>query len=313
MSRNVAKASDEGQDERQDDFVLDFLYNDARRVGSFLAQFDSSGHLQRVTQRESASKGRKRGFKVNFSGGATVLGTGGSGGVGLERGPSEEGTEALEREYDPLWANALTLLDYLDDRGLIQRDVGNARIGQFLIAKGKLAITDLALVRRSMDLPTIKKLVNPPQKASGRNRHERRAAQSAGQGPEMNLQDMAMEMLTVLPHTVQGRVYTDDGHAIWSTLDRSVLAIGAEDLFLKHGVAIGGEWSMLGIVDALPGTYGNLDGGLDIMTEIDPENPGGELIAKLAAAIVPFSKLFLGRPDTSFGMTPLLIFRQVSG
>src|SRR5690606_29714864 len=112
-------------------------------------------------------------------------------------------------------------------------------------------------VRRSMELPTIKKIVNPPQQPPARNRHERRAAQHAGHDSQMNLQDMAMELLTILPHTVQGRIYTDDGHAIWSTLERSALAIGAEDLFLKHGVLVGGEWSMLGVVDALAGLYGD--------------------------------------------------------
>ena len=96
-------------------------------------------------------------------------------------------------------------------------------------------------------------------------------------------------------------------------MDSTALSIAAEDLFLKHGVAISGEWAMFGIVDALPGGYGELDGQLAIMTDINPDNPGGELLAKIAAATVPFAKMFLGRPETSFGMTPILIFREVSG
>lgn len=233
-----------------------------------------------------------------------------SAGGEVTRDISAQKEEAAARVYDPLWTNALTFLDRLNEKGLIQRGLNQARIGQFLLVTGRIAITDLAMIRRSMDLPAIKKLIVPQKQG---NRQQRRAAEASGQIGPTQLQDMAMEMLTVLPHTVQGRIYTNTGDVVWSTLDRSSLVIGPEDLFLKHGVAIGGDWAMLGIVDALPGEYGNLDGELGIMTEIDPENPGGELMAKLAAAIVPFSKLFLGRPDAAYGVTPLLIFREVSG
>jgi len=37
--------------------------------------------------------------------------------------PSQSGSEGQMRVYDPLWTNALTLLDYLDEARLIQRDI----------------------------------------------------------------------------------------------------------------------------------------------------------------------------------------------
>jgi hypothetical protein len=106
MSTSEEKASSEAQDARENDSVYDFIYCDTPRIGPFLAQFDDAGHLQKVIERETAEKGTARGFKLNLGGGATILGTGGSGNVGIEGGPAVKGSEASERIYDPLWTNA---------------------------------------------------------------------------------------------------------------------------------------------------------------------------------------------------------------
>jgi hypothetical protein len=132
MSRSVEKASEGEPEESQNDSVFDFLYCDSSRIGSFLAQFDDSGHLKEVRQRETASKGRKRGFEVSVGGGAMLAGTGGSGSLGIKRAPSEEGSEGSERVYDPLWANVLTFLDSLAINDLLADDISKAGIGQFI-------------------------------------------------------------------------------------------------------------------------------------------------------------------------------------
>jgi hypothetical protein len=72
MSKKDEKASEKELDEPQNDSVFDFLYCDSRRIGSFLAQFDDSGHLEKIVQRESAAKSAKRGYEFNVSGGATI-------------------------------------------------------------------------------------------------------------------------------------------------------------------------------------------------------------------------------------------------
>ena len=58
------KASGEEPDDPSQDSVYDFLYCDTRRIGSFLAQFDVSGHLQQVTASDSISKGHKGGIQI---------------------------------------------------------------------------------------------------------------------------------------------------------------------------------------------------------------------------------------------------------
>jgi hypothetical protein len=127
MSKSVEKASEKGHAEPQSDSVYDFLYYDARRIGSFLAQFDDSGHLQQVRQSDTARKGIEKGFKITAGAGAPLVG---SGNVGFEKQPYDTGSESSERIYDPLWSNARTLLDYLKAADLIGRDLSTARLGQ---------------------------------------------------------------------------------------------------------------------------------------------------------------------------------------
>jgi hypothetical protein len=41
--------------------------------------------------------------------------------------------------YDPLWANALALLDYLEQRNLFAHDLAQAGIGQLVLSSGYLS------------------------------------------------------------------------------------------------------------------------------------------------------------------------------
>jgi hypothetical protein len=148
MSKNEEKASEKELDAPENDSVFDFLYCDSRRIGLFLAQFDDSGLLEKVIQRESASRGIKRSLELSVGGGAMLAGTGGSGSLGIKRGPSEEGSEASERVYNPLWANTITFLDCLAERDLIADDITRAGIGQFVKISGILKVIDLTIIKR---------------------------------------------------------------------------------------------------------------------------------------------------------------------
>jgi hypothetical protein len=159
MSTKDEPVSDKALEEPKNDSVFDFLYHDVRRIGSFLSQFDDAGHLQQITQSETASKRVRRGYKISLGGGATVLGTGGSGNVGFERGPQEQGSEESHRVYDPLWANSLLLLDYLESANLLGRDVTAAHIGQFVLVSGQLSVLNAGLLPKLWESAHIKSQV----------------------------------------------------------------------------------------------------------------------------------------------------------
>lgn len=299
MPKSDVTASDKVPEEHQSDFVLDFLYNDARRVGSFLSQFDDSGALDRIVQRESATKGQKRGMKFQISGGGTVLGTGANAGLGFDRGPGDSGSESLERQYDPLWTNALTLLDMLTVRSLIKNNVARAGMGQFVRVTGSLQIHDLDSLKAMWELPLVKR-----QMGAGQPKKPNKA------GGGVNELELGLEMMKVLPHGVTARMRSTGLSPIetWSSLSPEFITGSTSDLFLKHGARISGQWTMVGVLDAEPNLITTTDYTPEQNNVLFSTNGLGHILDLIA----PMARAFLGRPSGAYGITPLVIFREVS-
>lgn len=299
MSKNAKKVSDAGQGDRKGDSVYDFLYCDSRRIGSFLAQFDASGHLQQVTQRESVSKGNKRGMSLKLGGGASYLGTGGTGEVAFERGPGETGSEESELVFDPLWTNALTFLDYLDDRDIIAPDIVSAGIGRFVLFTGALMVLDTAFQQRLYQLPAVRKQTYPqwginPQTGKKFTREEI---------------DLEYDVLRELAPHVQAHVTNDLGHKVWGTLRPDNLVTPPNELMLKHGSVVDGEWAVLGIKDAEP-----IDDVQLAREEADRMKAPLDDLYKFTSQSIELNlraRFWLGRPHYCYGITPLAIFREI--
>jgi hypothetical protein len=309
MSKSVEKASEKVPDEPQKNFVYDFLYCDTRRIGSYLSQFDDSGLLEKVIQRETASKDAKRGVSLNVGGGASLAGTEGSGSFGFNLTPGVGGSESSERVYDPYWANALTLLDFLADREILRRDLSHAGIGQFVLIEGSLSIIDMSIAKSMFSNPSIKKILlssneesstsTTPQFGMGdrvkaQKQKERQAAQER--------LDAVFNLVNSFPFTVQANLITENKDTIWCTLRDECLIVKAVDLLLQHGVFIQGEWNIVGILDAKrtyfepkPLSHAALD----------------QPIASALAQLAPLVRAGVGRPDSAHGVTPLMVFRKV--
>lgn len=308
-----SKASAEEQGEHQSDSVFDFMYHDARRVGSFLAQFDDAGHLQQLKQSETLTKGLKRGWKVSVGGG---MGDFGTGEVSAERGPGEGGSEASERVYDPYWTNARTLLDYLTEHEMIQREIWKARIGQFVLIKGSLVVLDVAMLKSAWEKPAIRKRMMDEsiQTATAEmNRQQRRQQKAISQNKPRDDVQFLIDLLTILPHSLQAQL-VGDTFRVWCSLGADSLVGLSSDLVLKHGTYVPGEWHMLAVLDAAPEAEPQSDdlGKLSAFEEA-VAGVAGSLVGTLTARLSPITRRILGRPHGAHGVTPLLIFREVSG
>jgi hypothetical protein len=323
MSKSGKTASGAAQGEQSTGSVYDFLYNDSRRVGSYLAQLDENGMLTEIRQGEQVSKGSKRGFNLTGS----VLGTGG----GLEVTPKEGGAESSERVYDPFWANALYLMDTLDERGMIHRDLGTAPIGGIVLISGEMSVIDLGLLKEMWALPGIRKLMlkgvglqdlstkqgAPKSTQGGPNRHDRRAAdkQTGQRMPASDDTDNAvlmLELMPVLPHSMNVLVF-DGQRDTWANLKEEHLIGNGSDLVLKHGVLVPGRWQILGVLDAQPDEGGQ--GDVAANSRVDFTDPGRQkfssLAGQMAVIMSPIVRIMLGRAGSHYGVTPLLIFREV--
>jgi hypothetical protein len=307
MSKSVGKVSEEELDEHPESSVYDFLYCDTRRIGSYLSQFDNSGLLEKVIQRESASKGSKRGYAFNLGGGATLVGTGGSGNLGLTVTPAVGGTESSERVYDPYWANARAFLDFLEDAQMLVRDLNAAGIGQFVLASGSLSVIDIATIKRMFSNTTLKKrFLELPQEETGLivgGRLESKREKELRNKVHAENVSFGFELVSCFPFTVQTTLITKEHEFVWSTLNEECMTVKAGDLFLQHGIHIQGEWNVVGILDAKPS---------GLSTDPIVHDTVSPIIAALTT-LGPVVRPLIGRPDISFGLTPLLIFRDASG
>ena len=277
--------------------VYDFLYYDARRIASFMSQFDDSGYLKEIVLNESIESAKKRSLKFKVGGGVPLMASG-------EGEYTREASRGYQLEnlrvYDPTWANARAFLDVLDELNMIHRNVLDANMGQFVLCSGGLSVADLKLMEKTWKLKSVQSLIKAGAGGGAENRQQRRAKGRAASN--LNEVDLVIELLSILPHTIQAKISgTVD---VWCSLTEDGMSTLASDITLKHGTSIPGMWHALGILDAKP------EG--DVFEEPEPDfSDGEELAAKLMITMGPIAKRLVGRPDNHFAITPLLIFREV--
>lgn len=299
----------EAPDEPQTSSVYDFLYHDGRRIASFLAQFDPNGHLKELTQKfgtdESSTSDDTGGWRL------------GPRAAGVDGKFSDKNSTARRDDtikvFDPTWSNAREFLNLLAQESLLERDVSQATIGQFVLFKGRLTIDDLQMMINIWGLPTVKKLMGgakaslPEMPKAARSNPSLRAIHEAAVAEAKSNQlgsQLFMEMIPALPHTVQATVTGNE--QVWCTLNREGLTFEPTDIVLKFGKSIPGEWAVIGILDAVPDSQPSGE-----IQNVDYLSGGG--VAKLMDAVTPMVRTFLGRPYDAYGITPLLIFREVVG
>jgi hypothetical protein len=216
--------------------VRDFLYHNARRVGSFLAQFEAHGLPQQVKATESV--GQAQTTRTAVAAGVKVpMVAHGQG--GLDVTTTDDTRDAAERTYDPFWTNARRLLGYLDAQGLIRRDVRQARIGQFVSVSGSLMVVDLSMMKSLWAAPEIKSLVTGGAVAKQTQGRSSAVKNELKKEIEKNV-NVFLRVLEVMPHQVQGRVVANDDATIWFAVQQENLVGSAADLLLKHGIGVAG-------------------------------------------------------------------------
>lgn len=266
--------------------VYDFVYVDRERIASTLSQFDDLGSLTKMTK-SSTRKGVKRGE-------ATI--------PGVAKGQIERGNdEAQGSEYDPSWLAPLNFLDELEVHELLVREIDTARIGQFVLLSGALSVADLTLLSGMWENPTIRKtMMAQANQSPDASRQQRRS--QGNTKPKVNDEaELAVSILGLMPHYLQATIGAGD-RAAWFNMEPQYMRQPVGDFTLKHGGFITGTWHAIGILDARPE---------DDWVEFDtpPSNVLSSAFAQMALPI----RFVMGRPIGVFGITPIIVFRQIDG
>jgi hypothetical protein len=218
----------------------------------------------------------------------------------LDIGPSQVGRQSSERVYDPYWTNARNFLDFAEGAGLLVRDAAQARLGQLVLITGRLTVLDTRIVKEAIALPQFANSA---------------IASSVADGTDLETSQFGLEMLKVLPMEVQATI-TDGGGSTWMTLAPAYISGSTADLMLKHGHQVAGDWSVVGILDALPDAGGHLDTAVQQAMDTAMVSAAAfqtNAIGLIAMLIAPLARMAMGRPAAARGVTPLLIFREVTG
>ena len=154
-----------------------------------------------------------------------------------------------------------------------------------MLAQGKLDIVNLGTLHAAWTENPIRKLIT----AGGGQGRGQRAQMEAG-----------FSFIRMLPHSIQAVLRGEI--TVWCCLQGGGMTTPVDDLLLKHGVAVHGKWSLLGILDAVP------DSG--VLADDPPVGPEDSM-ATLMRALAPLARQVLGRPPDHYGVTPLLIFREI--
>lgn len=292
--------------------VFDFLYNDSRRVASYLSQFEG-GHLTGLTRSNETGRSTNEESGRNFNLGMSRA-LGGSSRSGESEGVSAK--EGIVRTFDPYWSNARTFLDYLSDRDLIERNITSASMGQFVLVRGGLAMLDLPSLQQLWTMPQFKQLFAEGMMGDSGEPQQNRQQKRAQGKPQPHdpfkslptVMQLAMELLPSFPHSIVASVI-GEYWSTWSTLQAENIIGSAADLVLKHGSKIAGEWSMLGVLDALPDEGGD---NLDALDRFALGVSDQHIVATVSLGLTPTIRMVAGRPAQSYGVTPLLIFREIA-
>ncbi|WP_148293791.1 hypothetical protein [Azospirillum sp. B4] len=289
-------------DNEQIKSVYDFLYHDARRIGSFLSQIDPNGHLQSL--RKSAQSGENTSKKSVVGGGGGVPGVANIQGS-REDQLGEQWNQNAERIYDPLWKNAMDFIRILDSKSLISKDINTAGIGQFVKVSGLLSVKNLKISKDAWEMPTIFKRIGIGE---SENIDER----------QLENNKLGMEIIKIMPYTVQATIYDDgDNKSIsWMALDEENMVISPGNIIMKYGYIIPGVWTVIGIKDA------DADVGATISTDLVQKiSENWEAAARERATTVValvteilslMGRMVMGRPGGYLGITPIIIFREIA-
>lgn len=297
------KKSDKEKEAKEGNSVFDFLYSDDIRISTLLSQFNNFGHLTNITHENSAQKGKHDTGAFEGSGSAIFA----KAQMRYEGANISSYAESSQRSYNPRWTNTLNFLAEIDSRAMLKHNIMEARIGDLILVNGPIAIKDLSTLEKIWGLPAFKQFAHlgVTEDISANRSERRKSTQKNNIQKEIKKPselDLFFDLVKILPHTTQ--ITIDGDQKAWGILKPESLISTPSDFVLKYGGRIPGQWAILGILDAEPEEL-IIGGSAKETTNLQ------DLSSNFLGILEPIVRQLLGRPADSFGITPLVILREI--
>jgi hypothetical protein len=273
----------------ENDNPVDFLYLDRQRIASLIGQLSDKGQLTGL--KSMASK------TLQKEGGADAS-------IGIAKLEGKRATtsgESVEETWDPFWTNAYSFLKDIEEN--FAMPLPDSRLGSMVSFEAFIQLVDLRMMKNLWE-PSIQAFVNsqkPVQASTTRSSRKQRREQPSEQklSPDNKI---ALQILKEIPHLLHMTFLTKSNETIyrlWASIKPDFLNINSEDLAMKYGAAIDGQWRVVGILDAMIG-----EPSVPV-----PVNPMIDAVMNSLA----FIREQVGRPRTHFGLTPIAIYAPIRG
>ena len=264
-------------DSQNTDSLHDFLYVDRDRLNSFSAQLFRAGVLastKTVDQTSSQSGGQFGIPGTNVTGGSGTL-------------------SSLEHMFDASHTLAINVLDKLDERGFIRQSLAGANLGDIFYIEGRIRFLDYRILQNCWE--AIQGVMIADQQAKGQHL---KSAEKA------NLKNN-FKLIQALPHMTELTLYTATD-SIWTSLNPNYLRVEPASLAFAHGTVVPGSWSMIAALDARPSS------SEEALNEQLIGQPASTEFQSGMCQAMEAMRTFLGRPQSAYAATPLLIFRTIN-
>ncbi|MEN7529270.1 hypothetical protein [Cupriavidus sp. DL-D2] len=275
------------QESQSTEYLCDFVYLDRDRAALYFAQLDPENGTPTQVKRTEKHGGQD----------ADKLTVGIPKLMAKEYGGGTQFERSIEGQYDPSWLIPIEVMNRLDELSYITTDLEQARIGRMALLTGSMRVIDVRFLKELW--PYVGDMIakqasdalpanTPPKVKQQTISHARKET------------DLMSGVISKMPHSLQAS-FTVQGKRIWTTLRPDNMLMNPEDLALKHGADIPGEWRLLGIIDALP----------ELSSPSPSSAPEGFDLEGGLVNIINTLRTFMGRQSGSFGITPIAIFRTI--
>ncbi|WP_434033684.1 hypothetical protein [Cupriavidus sp. a3] len=273
-------------DSQSTEYLCDFAYLDRNRAALYFSQLNpESGAPTQVKRTEK--HGGTDGDKLTV--GIPKL-------IATEFAGNSQFERSLEGQFDPTWLLPIEAMQKLDELNYISTNLEEARIGGLALLTGRMRIIDIRFLKELW--PFVGEMVTKQVAEALPNGGNHKIKQQFLAAKKKE-NDLMASVIAKMPHALQATFYVDDKQ-LWTTLPPENMLINPEDLALKHGAEIAGEWHLLGVIDALP------------EDSLPQPIPGEQLdLEDGMINILNAMRTFMGRKSSAFGVTPIAIFRTI--
>ncbi|MGP5210274.1 DUF6414 family protein [Psychrobacter alimentarius] len=258
--------------------IYDFIYLDVDRIHSYYAQL-----MDGLPNQKTSSSSKNKKFINKATAGPRDI-------LHYEGQKEDVKEESLEQLMDMHHVLPRDMINLLDEYQLIEKKLAASNLGKLVMIKGLINFSDFETLGKNSD--SVLELLGDK---SDKERLEIKTV---------------LNVIDAYPIGVQAtmQVKSNVTHHAWMALDKKYLTSAHLVAALKHKSLSSEEFVVLGILDAIPDKFVEDDSEKDLnkfRKNLLDKRPFFEAIFSMNGVY----QEVIGRPDDSYGITPISIFR----